>query len=551
MDLGVKRERIGTLFVIEAAGKKESLLTTLQTLGVQGDVFSTFGHLLANPKSLWPVFLDIHFKELRREPINPDLVTELRIAAANADRVIVATDPDEEGHVIATDVATLLADHKNVLRGLFYGFDLEGVRRGMARLEHINHQAAVPGNVRRVIDRWIGSTFSDLEKGVSVGRVLTGALALMKRKPVALGYLPVDMPSRDGGAPFRGNIPITRDNQHLLQKYMLDLGKQAPLEIESKTVCLAGLPQDHIDTILSVSEKTGESIRAVQERLQRFYERQHISYPRTDARAYNRSSITFAKTLAERNHIEVKADLYPVNQQEHAHESIHLLKAIELDREIQYGEDQEILTHIGRQMIRAGQPKVVTTADGTTLPFWAKAVAWERSTTVNNNWRDDQLPPPFKPVMYTAEQAALRFLHESGLGRPGTMVSHATRLVGKDLLTPDFRLTEKGNRFLRHAPSPLFDQDVHQILDKAGVITMEEGVVHGEPISEELERRIVWALKESGLLASGQARQQRKRTATSALNVTTSKEEAKPAAKVATSSRLNLGGRGEAKKDLN
>mgnify|MGYP000311785727 CR=1 FL=1 len=508
MKLGAEEAPEGTLFIIEAAGKREALLKTLNQIGVKGVVFSTNGHVLSSPKSLWPSFIDAKFRELRREPINPDLCTDMKIAARKAKRIIVATDPDEEGHVIATDVANMLSNHHHVLRGLFYGFDALSVRKGMNRLTRVNDDEAVPGNVRRVIDRWIGSTFSDPKKGVSVGRILTGALSLVKRKPVELGFLPVDIPASDGGEPFRGDIPITRENKHLLEKYMLDLGKLDPLDVDYKEIDTSGLPQDHIDTILSISLKTGESIKVVQERLQRFYERQHISYPRTDAHSYNHKSIDFAKKLASHNHVEIKSDLYAINDQEHAHESIHLLREIELDREIQYGEDQEILTHIGRMMIKAGQPIVKIMANASSLPFWARDIEWKRTVSMNNGWLDDKAPPPFKPVMYSSEQAGLKFLHDNDLGRPGTMVSHAVRLTSKGLLTEDFKLTGKGEKFLKHSPEVLFEERVHALLEYAGKAKPPEGV---DPESVTVEDRVIFALKESGLLKDAEEKQKLKK----------------------------------------
>jgi len=505
MKLGVNIKPEGTLFIIEAAGKKDALTKTLSQLSIDGYVFSTNGHLLSNPNSLWPSFIDARFRELRRRPINEELCVDLKIAAGKAMRVVVATDPDDEGHVIATDVAELLKNHDNVMRGLFYGFDALSVQKGMRRLSRIEPEKAVPGTVRRVIDRWIGSTFSDPKRGLSVGRVLTGTLSLMKRTPVEIGFLPVDIPAADGGGPFRGNIAVTRENKHLLERYVNELKGATPLEIERKEMEVAGVPQDHIDTILSISKKTGESIQVVQERLQRFYEQQHISYPRTDAHSYNKRSIEFAQELATKNRVEIKPELYKVNNEEHAHESVHLLKAISLEREIQYGEDQEILTHIGRMMIKAGQPEITIYADKKNLPFWAKKTDWTRSVAMNNGWRD-QTPPPFQFVAYTKEQAALKFIHDNELGRPGTMVSHAVNIASKGLLTDEFNVTSKGRFYLANSPEALFKRRAHSILEYAGVA--ELGELH-DVLGEDgitVEDRVQFALKESGLLKEAEMR---------------------------------------------
>lgn len=483
------------LFIIEAPGKRKALSATLEKLGISGQVFSTNGHILQNDKSLWPIGITKNFIETNRRPIRPELCEELIALSSHFSRVIIATDPDDEGHVIASDIARLLTHHQAVYRALCYGFDELSMRKALSSLTYIDHGKATPGNVRRVIDRWIGSTFSSKEKGIGVGRIITGALALANKIPVTLGYLPIEIASSDGGGAFRANIPLNRDNLQDVDLMVEEVASIGALDVDRKEVETASRPYDHVDMVLALSKKTGESIKVIEERLQRFYEGQHISYPRTDCHSFNRHTVKMAEELAHHNHIKIRSDFYPINDDEHAHESIHILDTrYNVNEEIAEGTDKEILQFIGREFLRAAQASIAVYPDLRGAPQWVKEQIWKRQFAMQNGWHDKADPPAGQPVMLTKEQAALQFLHEQGLGRPGTMVSHAVRLTSKPLLTDEFELTQLGREYLSIAPTPLFNGDVHQLLERIGNVDL--------PMDVTEQMRIFYALERSGLLAS-------------------------------------------------
>jgi DNA topoisomerase IA len=96
------------LFVIEAPGKAKHILEILKSVGFDARVQATKGHMYSMPDRLTPVGIDSGFREFERKLREPEIGQRIRDEAANADRVFIATDADEEGDVIAWDVAELI-----------------------------------------------------------------------------------------------------------------------------------------------------------------------------------------------------------------------------------------------------------------------------------------------------------------------------------------------------------------------------------------------------------------------------------------------------------
>src|SRR5256886_2552809 len=91
-----------TVVVVESAAKAK---TIKKSLGSGYTVKASGGHIMDLPKSKIGVDIENGF-----EPVyevikgKQKVVTELRAAAKNADRVLLATDPDREGEAIAWHV---------------------------------------------------------------------------------------------------------------------------------------------------------------------------------------------------------------------------------------------------------------------------------------------------------------------------------------------------------------------------------------------------------------------------------------------------------------
>ena len=154
------------LWVIEADGKVKRFQEILKKAGIRGaEVFATGGHLFSAPRSLHPLGIDRNYQDVRN-PVRPDRVEQLTSLAGLADHLIVATDPDDEGDVIAADVARLVQKIRPDLpisRIRLQALSPTALTSALERKGPVGE--GVAGTVRRVFDRWIGGNIFPVSGG--------------------------------------------------------------------------------------------------------------------------------------------------------------------------------------------------------------------------------------------------------------------------------------------------------------------------------------------------------------------------------------------------
>ena len=118
-------------------------------------------------------------------PGKEKVITELKKASKNAQRVLLATDPDREGEAIAWHVSEELdAPPDRVYRVLFNELTEKTIKQAIespARLDYNKYNAQ---QARRILDRIVGYQLSPLlwqkvQSGLSAGRVQSVALRLI------------------------------------------------------------------------------------------------------------------------------------------------------------------------------------------------------------------------------------------------------------------------------------------------------------------------------------------------------------------------------------
>ena len=113
------------------------------------------------------------------------IVNDLRTAAAQADTVFLAPDPDREGEAIAWHVAELIRDKaKEIKRIQFNEITAKAVKDALAHPRELNVHLFDAQQARRVLDRLVGYKISPLlwktiKRGISAGRVQSVALRLI------------------------------------------------------------------------------------------------------------------------------------------------------------------------------------------------------------------------------------------------------------------------------------------------------------------------------------------------------------------------------------
>ena len=173
------------LIIVESPAKVK---TIKKFLGGKYAVQASVGHIRDLPSKSLGVDESMGFAP-RYEiiPGKEKVVAELRSAAAKADNIYLAPDPDREGEAIAWHVAALIEDQakgKNISRIQFNEITAKAVKEALANPRPLNADLFDAQQARRVLDRLVGYKISPLlwkkvKRGISAGRVQSVALRLL------------------------------------------------------------------------------------------------------------------------------------------------------------------------------------------------------------------------------------------------------------------------------------------------------------------------------------------------------------------------------------
>ncbi|MBR4972721.1 MAG: type I DNA topoisomerase [Oscillospiraceae bacterium] len=170
------------LVIVESPSKAK---TIGKYLGPGYSVKASMGHLRDLPKSTMGVDLTNFEPEYLPVPGKEQLIDELRSAAAAADTVYLATDPDREGEAISWHLKELLnlSDQKT-RRVTFNAITQKVVTEAIAQPRSIDQDLVDAQQARRILDRVVGYQLSPLlwkkvRRGLSAGRVQSVATRLV------------------------------------------------------------------------------------------------------------------------------------------------------------------------------------------------------------------------------------------------------------------------------------------------------------------------------------------------------------------------------------
>src|SRR6266849_3037002 len=186
-----------TLVVVESPAKAK---TIKKYLGSGYTVKASVGHIMDLPKSKMGVDIENGF-----EPVyevikgKQKVVTELKAAAKNADRVLLATDPDREGEAIAWHVKQQIARARvPTQRVLFNEITKKAIQEAILKPLELNRDMYDAQQARRVLDRLVGYQISPIlwtkvRRGLSAGRVQSVAVRLVvERENEIAAFVPVE-----------------------------------------------------------------------------------------------------------------------------------------------------------------------------------------------------------------------------------------------------------------------------------------------------------------------------------------------------------------------
>ncbi|TCD48144.1 type I DNA topoisomerase [Chlorobium sp. N1] len=172
-----------TLIVVESPSKAK---TINKYLGDSYTVFASVGHIKDLPKKEIGLDFDNHY-EPRYEviPGKEKVVRQLKKLAAEADGVMIATDPDREGEAIAWHIANEIGPTaKPVSRVMFNEITKSAIISAIEDPRQIDYRLVRSQQTRQGLDKIVGYRISPflwnvVMRGLSAGRVQSVALRLI------------------------------------------------------------------------------------------------------------------------------------------------------------------------------------------------------------------------------------------------------------------------------------------------------------------------------------------------------------------------------------
>jgi DNA topoisomerase-1 len=150
-------------------------------------VLATYGHLLDLPSNSFGIYLRNNQIEAKYVPLKGKnkIIKKIKEIGSRAEIIILATDPDREGEMIAKEVEMILPkkEHKKIKRVYIHEITPFSVLKALKNLSSINENLVNAQKGRRYLDRIFGYTVSPLlwkiEKNLSAGRVQSAALRIV------------------------------------------------------------------------------------------------------------------------------------------------------------------------------------------------------------------------------------------------------------------------------------------------------------------------------------------------------------------------------------
>lgn len=440
------------LWVLEADGKTRRFREILKKAGYSGTVFATGGHLFSTPKSLFPLLIDRNYHDFRI-PVRPERVEALKLLATSADHLFIATDPDDEGDVIAEDVLRMaLAENPAlpVTRIRLSSLNEKALAAAVSNGSFLRAEDSIPGTVRRVLDRWIGGTFS---KGLPVGRVFSAFLAWSSSRMPVIGRVVVRYPAREGAA-FSATIPLTPENREEWKQRLSKIPECPRASVGGVKEIPRASPFSFGDALLSLRRDAGLSISEGARRIQGLYEKGTLSYPRTDCRGMTFETAESLLPLARRLGLaDYDPRRVPDKSPDSPHEALH---SVGDSSRIGDPVDRKIVDLIAKRALHSGLPPLtVEVPDPESLPEWARSLELFRPVKRFGPDREPALPAGIH--LDSPDTVVLMGLMEAGLGRPSTLPSHVIKILEQKVLGEDFRPNGKGRAALSLAPKEIAD----------------------------------------------------------------------------------------------
>lgn len=483
------------LAIIEAPGKTGLWKHLMSECGVKGEVIATGGHVARYPDDI--LSLGFSFRRngkgrlLIEESQRKDDTVIVRFIAATAARlkpdlaaIYIAADDDDEGHVIAWDIARALVASDRSLAGLIRRLvpktmTRNGMAAAISQAVPLNPlqlaAAAIPGRSRAIMDRWIASALRS--PGVTVGRVrnaVIGGIAMIEKGEIPQSRIETGEIILKARCSIGARQAIARIACHgrpdgrladIAKTFANNLvpGVVRPLQAAgAMPVTRIGRPAQPgtAETLVIASRHHGIEPRKAMEGLQKAYMDGLISYPRVGAGEPETSTFDDTRRIAEAMGLTI--EIGEGNATRSGHDPLHpvfhpdgregnagwWMDVISLPDNLSPSMDpvngirDRLASIVARRSIEAAMP--LTSTPGSWEDEGSTIESDRREVLENLDWVIESGPRPTWPRSlstgarpWPASSQLIEFMDSEQLGKPSTFANHAESLISSGDLAFD------------------------------------------------------------------------------------------------------------------
>lgn len=479
--------KFSTLVIVESPAKAK---TIEKYLGDGYKVMSSIGHVRDLPKRNTDA-VDIEAGFVPKYIISPGkqkVIDDLKKAAAQADTVLLAADPDREGEAIAWHVAELLKPvNKNLKRVAFNEITQEAVQAAIEKPRQIDKNLKAAQEARRVLDRLVGYDLSGLiwkkvRYGLSAGRVQSPALRIVMERereirafnPETYFVLEATLGKNKTFAPFLcSEEPKEKVEANRIKK----VGEAHDWSVVNITKTIAKRsPKPPFTTSTlqqTASNRLGFAPSRTMGTAQKLYEAGHITYMRTDSTTLSQTALkqihSFISSEYDAKSIQTRTYKTKSKSAQEAHEAVRPTNIKKQTAGM--SEDQKALYRliwirtVASQMIDAELERTKVIANVTNATDTIPNFSVNGSRVINPGWlvldpkarsEDTEVPKLNKgdaltcknvevtekqtqpPNRYT-EAGLIKELEKRGIGRPSTYASIIKTITDRGYVTKEGR----------------------------------------------------------------------------------------------------------------
>jgi DNA topoisomerase-1 len=319
------------------------------------------------PSELSDLGIDGTFKETRREVQNDKVLWYMRKMAREGGSIIIATDADAEGDVIAWDVHELLKDiNPDIMRMRLKGMDELSIKESLEEITHAMKQDAVPGRARAIIDRLIGHTFSKGGKGY--GRVSTGLLGIVHHSGANLSVVDIKLtaPAKDGQQPWVTTFPCRKVITEAIGSKLVALTFPA-LEMKARRPAPADM-MNMGDIMVKAADQLGITPKETATSMQRLYETGQMSYPRSGSRGVSKGAQRRLARLIAKSGLAGSSERIAEKTGDDTHDAPYPVVDVDVSKDpAKLGDDMGICTLIARQTVKSSLKREQQAADAAVI----------------------------------------------------------------------------------------------------------------------------------------------------------------------------------------